>query len=50
MLMSFLNTKLRDEYESLESLCGDLEISVEEIEQTLKEAGFTYDKERNQVR
>jgi len=50
MLMSYLNTKLRDEYDSLESLCEDMDISVGEIEKTLAEAGFAYENEKNQIR
>lgn len=50
MLASYLNTKLRDEYDSLEDLCEDLDISMEEIVKTLAEAGFVYDESLNQVR
>lgn len=47
ILLSWINTKLRDEYASLSALCGDLELDVEEIEETLARAGFVYDAERN---
>ncbi len=50
MLMSFVNTKLRDEYSSPEELCKALSIDREELEQKLKEAGFTYKSETNQYR
>jgi len=50
MLMSFLNTKLRDEYDSLEDLCEDMDLSGEEIVKTLEEAGFVYDEKQNRVR
>ena len=50
MLMSFLNTKLRDRYDSLEALCDDLELNRDELTGRLHEAGFDYDPERNQFR
>lgn len=50
MLMSVLNTKLRDQYDSLEALCDDLELNRDELTIRLQEAGFDYDPERNQFR
>ena len=50
MLMSVLNTKLRDEYHSLEALCEDLELERDELTDRLHEAGFDYDPEQNQFR
>ena len=50
MLMSFLNTKLRDRYDSLEALCDDLELNRDELTIRLQEAGFDYDPEQNQFR
>ena len=50
MLMSVLNTKLRDRYDSLEALCDDLELNRDELTIRLQEAGFDYDSERNQFR
>ena len=50
MLMSVLNTKLRDEYHSLEALCEDLELEKDKLTVRLHEAGFDYDPERNQFR
>ena len=50
MLMSVLNTKLRDRYDSLEALCDDLELNRDELTIRLHEAGFDYDPERNQFR
>lgn len=50
MLMSVINTKLRDFYPSLESLCEDLDISVGELTQKLKMAGFTYDSGENRFK
>ena len=50
ILMSVLNTKLRDQYDSLEALCDDLELNRDELTIRLQEAGFDYDPERNQFR
>ena len=50
MLMSVLNTRLRDEYHSLEALCEDLELEKDKLTVRLHEAGFDYDPERNQFR
>ncbi len=50
MLMSVINTKLRDEYSSPEDLCKAFGIDKDELEQKLKAAGFTYKPESNQYR
>lgn len=50
MLMSVVNTKLRDEFSSPEELCKALGIDKNELEQKLKNAGFTYKPETNQYR
>ena len=50
LLMSVLNTKLRDEYESLESLCEDLQLDQDELRERLRSAGFLYVPEVNQFR
>lgn len=47
MLLSYLNTKLRDDYASLEALCEELELSQEEIEEKLGALGYTYDAQSN---
>ena len=48
MLLSFVNTKLRDFYGSLDEFCEDFEISREELEQKLISIDYRYDAERNQ--
>jgi thermostable 8-oxoguanine DNA glycosylase len=48
MRMSYLNTKLRDEYPSLEELCKSMDLSQEEIRQQLAGIGYRYDESRNQ--
>ena len=50
MLMSVLNTKLRDAYDSLDALCDDLQLDRAELTGRLHEAGFDYDPVRNQFR
>ncbi len=48
MLMSFLNTQLRDNYSSLEDLVKSNSLDQKEIEEKLSNAGYHYDVERNQ--
>lgn len=50
MLMSVINTKLRDIYPSLDDLCEDMDISRSELEEKLRTAGFEYDPEQNRFR
>ena len=40
--------KLRDCYDSLESLCDDMETSSEEILSPLLNIGYVYDEDSNQ--
>ncbi|MCD8090394.1 MAG: DUF4250 domain-containing protein [Clostridiales bacterium] len=47
MLLSFVNTKLRDEYSSLEALAYDYEIKPEDIEAALKAVNYEYDSKLN---
>ena len=47
MIMSWENMKLRDFYPSLENLCEDLEIPVEDLVSRLSDAGFEYNRELN---
>ena len=47
MLLSFINTKLRDEYESLEALCEDLCEDRTAIEKTLANIDYLYDRKLN---
>ena len=50
ILLSYINTKLRDEYNSLDDLCESLDIERTDIEKRLLEAGFEYDSGANQFR
>ena len=48
MLMSFLNTQLRDNYSSLDDLCGAYDLDAQEIRQKLSAIDCHYDADRNQ--
>ena len=48
ILLSVINTKLRDYYQNLDLLCEDLQISNEYLEAKLDAIDFEYDAERNQ--
>lgn len=48
LLMSVLNTRLRDQYPSLEALCDDLEESAAALCAQLEAAGYHYDAAKNQ--
>lgn len=47
MLMSYINTKLRDVYPSLDALCDDMHLDRAELEKRLSYAGFSYNPEVN---
>ncbi len=48
MLLSFLNMKLRDFYDSFDSLCDDLDIDKEEVINRLESIDYIYDEKINQ--
>lgn len=48
MLLSFINLKLRDYYNSLDALCDDLDTDRAVIEDKLSGIDYHYDKEKNQ--
>lgn len=48
MLLSVVNTQLRDHYSSLEELAKANMVSKEEILSKLKAINYEYNKERNQ--
>lgn len=50
LLLSIVNTKLRDFYSNFDELCQDLDESKDEIIDILSSAGYIYDKEINQFR
>lgn len=47
ILLSFVNTKLRDFYKSLDELCEDLETDKEYLIEELKAVGYEYDEKYN---
>ena len=47
MLLSYINTQLRDFYPSLDEFCKSNNISQEEIETKLKTIDYHYDAEKN---
>lgn len=50
ILLSYVNTQLRDNFPSLEALCDDAGVPVTEVVSKLKQAGFQYDPEQKQFR
>ena len=48
ILLSFVNTQLRDYYDSLEEFAGVYGCDMEEIKETLKEWDYEYNPEQNQ--
>lgn len=50
ILLSYVNTRLRDEYESLDALCADLGLSRAELEEKLEAVGFSYDEGQKRFR
>ncbi|MBQ3482299.1 MAG: DUF4250 domain-containing protein [Oscillospiraceae bacterium] len=47
ILLSWVNTKLRDEYESLAALCEDHELDETALKEKLAAVGFDYDAAQN---
>lgn len=50
LLMSLINTYLRDEYSSFEALCEDKNIDAGQVTAKLEAAGFAYQAGQNQFR
>ncbi len=48
MLLSVINTYLRDYHSSLEELCQDAEVSSEEIKEQLAVLDYHYEPKQNQ--
>ena len=47
LLLSVVNTKLRDYYPSLDALCDDMDVSREVLEEKLGMIDYRYDAEKN---
>lgn len=50
ILLSILNMKLRDQYESLKAFCEDIDISEDEVIKKLEVTGREYDETTNQFK
>jgi len=50
MLLSMVNMKLRDQYDSLDELCAGEDLDKEELVSRLHDAGFDYVTENNQFK
>lgn len=50
MLLSVVNTKLRDEYESLEELCTALDVEESTLRSALAKLDYFYDPVHNQFK
>ena len=50
ILLSYINTKLRDDYASLTELCEDLDAEESQITKPLEAIGYLYDPETNRFR
>ncbi|MCI8637990.1 MAG: DUF4250 domain-containing protein [Coprococcus sp.] len=48
LLLSVVNTKLRDFYPGLNELCRDLGVDKHELEKKLETAGYAYESSVNQ--
>jgi hypothetical protein len=50
ILLSYINTKLRDEYSSLDDFCNDNDCSKSELIERLKSINFSYNPDLNQFK
>jgi len=50
ILLSTVNTKLRDHHDSLEDLCLTYGVSAEELTSTLAKVNYSYDPRLNQFK
>lgn len=48
MLLSYVNTKLRDAYDSLDLLCEDMDVDRGALTHQLGAVNYFYDAEKNQ--
>lgn len=48
ILLSVINTKLRDYYPTLDALCQDLDIKKDELTDRLGQIDYEYMEEKNQ--
>lgn len=50
ILLSFINTRLRDQYDNIDRLCSEMDIDKDLVDDILKSAGYRYNKEQNQYK
>lgn len=48
MLLSFVNLKLRDYYQSVDDFCEDMDLDKQAILDKLSAIGYVYNEDRNQ--
>ena len=48
MLLSYVNTKLRDEYSSLDELCRAFDTTAAEVTEKLASVGYSYNEQTRQ--
>ena len=48
MLLSFVNLKLRDYYQSVEEMCEELDMDRKELTEKLAGINYYYDRDKNQ--
>lgn len=48
MLLSVVNTKLRDFYPSLDTMCEEMELNQKELTDKLEMIDYEYDAQKNQ--
>lgn len=49
ILQSYINTLLRDHYSSLQELCDDRDININQLQEALSSAGLEYNPTLNKV-
>jgi len=48
MLLSYINTQLRDKYPTLLELCRSLDLDEQALKEKLETIDYIYDEEKNQ--
>ncbi|MFH5881267.1 MAG: DUF4250 domain-containing protein [Candidatus Izemoplasmataceae bacterium] len=48
VLLSLVNTKLRNDFRSLDVMCEELELDQHELEKRLSDIGYVYSDKNNQ--
>ena len=49
ILLSYVNTKLRDHFATLEKFCETYDVNEEDLRETLSSADYQYDEITNQL-